>query len=170
MRKEWQEKLKFMRPKEIYGKDGLDKKWNLWGSKGVTPYGIRQGSLGDCWLLATISGLGEWPERVKKIFKRADANKGIYEVQFWDKSGPVKVVVDDKLPVKVMGPGWTPVMREKFLKLGPNGAIWPLILEKAAAKYYGTYERMDRGFSNAAYFALTGRPAKNVESKKVTWD
>jgi len=41
---------------------------SLWGSKGVRPDGIRQGMLGDCWMLAAASALGEFPDRVKKIF------------------------------------------------------------------------------------------------------
>lgn len=41
---------------------------SLWGSKGIRPAAINQGGLGDCWFLASIAALGEWPDRVKKLF------------------------------------------------------------------------------------------------------
>ena len=46
----------------------IEKSPSLWGSKGIRPAAINQGGLGDCWLLASMAAIGEWPERVKKIF------------------------------------------------------------------------------------------------------
>lgn len=41
---------------------------SLWGEKGVQPSGLRQGMLGDCWILGAAAALAEHPERLKKIF------------------------------------------------------------------------------------------------------
>jgi len=38
--------------------------FNLWGTNGVKPLAVRQGYLGDCWWLATMAALAEWPARV----------------------------------------------------------------------------------------------------------
>jgi len=56
---------------------------DIWGSKGILPAGIQQGGLGDCWWLGAASSLAEHPERIKKLFTNMDANKGIYEFEFF---------------------------------------------------------------------------------------
>jgi hypothetical protein len=53
----------FKRPSEM-----IEGEPNLWGKKGILPVGVRQGSLGDCWLLAACSALAEKPERVRRVF------------------------------------------------------------------------------------------------------
>ena len=35
---------------------------------GIDPNDIKQGMLGDCYFVASLATLAEWPERVKKIF------------------------------------------------------------------------------------------------------
>ena len=67
----------FKRPTE------LQKKPSLWGKNGVSPAGVKQGSLGDCWFLASASAIAEYPERIKKIFtNKAYPKSGIFEFNF----------------------------------------------------------------------------------------
>jgi calpain-15 len=35
---------------------------------GIDPNDIKQGMLGDCYFVAALATLAEWPDRVKKIF------------------------------------------------------------------------------------------------------
>jgi hypothetical protein len=35
-------------------------------------------------------------------------------------------------------------------------------MEKAAAKYYGTYENLDGGSADQAFYALTGMPSVRI--------
>lgn len=35
---------------------------------GIDPNDIKQGMLGDCYFVASLATLAEWPDRVKKIF------------------------------------------------------------------------------------------------------
>ena len=35
---------------------------------GISPNDVAQGSLGDCYYLAALATLAEWPHRIKKIF------------------------------------------------------------------------------------------------------
>jgi len=84
------------RPEELYPNETP----SLWGKKGVQPNGTSQGDLGDCWFLAAASALAEWPERMQHIFTNKEYSKsGIFQVTFWHMAKPVKVVVDDRLPV-----------------------------------------------------------------------
>lgn len=138
---------------------GYQKTLSLWGAKGVLPHGIVQGAVGDCWWLAGMAALAEWPTRLQQVFSRWDWQKGIYEISLWRQGKPWKFVVDDYVAS-------TPQTEESharpiFTSMGPNGAVWPMILEKAGAKFWGTFERQDMGgFFGMAYYALTGRPNK----------
>ena len=38
--------------------------------------------------------------------------------------------------------------------------IWVLLLEKAWAKIYGSYENIEAGYTREALYALTGAPTK----------
>ena len=42
---------------------------------GIDPNDIKQGMLGDCYFVAALATLAEWPERVKKIFVTSKTNK-----------------------------------------------------------------------------------------------
>lgn len=79
----------------------LVKNPSLFGSKGVKPAGTNQGSLGDCWFLASAAALAEWPERIHKIFtNKAYSKEGIFEVNLFHMGEPFKEVVDDRLPIR----------------------------------------------------------------------
>ena len=56
----------------------------LWGEKGVTNMASAQGSLGDCWMLASAVALAEYPETIKSLFKNKKySESGIFKVGFW---------------------------------------------------------------------------------------
>ena len=79
----------------------LEKSPSLWGRKGAIPDGVKQGSLNDCWVLATGAALAEKPERLMKIFsniKDYPAN-GAFKLNFYAMGRPISVVVDDYLPM-----------------------------------------------------------------------
>ena len=127
--------------------------WSLWGTGGVRPGDNYQGYIGDCWYVSTMAALGEWPDRIKSMFTNADQARGIYELKMWENGRPKKVVIDDWI---AMYSSTSPMMIGK----SSDGAIWPILVEKAGAKYYGTYERLVGGFFGDAYYSLTGRPHK----------
>ena len=55
-------KYKWLRPETIFP-DG----YNVF-NEGIAPNDIRQGALGDCYFLGTLSSLAENPERIKRLF------------------------------------------------------------------------------------------------------
>ena len=125
---------------------------DLWAQK-PRPADIRQGSLGDCWYLSTLAALAEWPDRIQNIVSRKNEGRGIYEFQFWGKGNTtLKVVIDDAVPFQYTN-------YTLFTGYGTNNTIWPMLYEKAAAKFWGTYERMTGGTFTQGYYPLTGRPS-----------
>ena len=101
---------------------------SLFGSHGVLPLGTNQGGLGDCWFLASCSALAEYAPRIEKIFTNKDYNKaGIFEVTFFHMTEPVKVVVDDQLPIREgKDPRYTSfgVKTPVNSRMSDNGAWW----------------------------------------------
>lgn len=66
----------------------------------MLPHGVNQGALGDCWALGAASALAEYPERIKAIFDNQEAStEGIYRLTLYYRGQPVKIIVDDFLPV-----------------------------------------------------------------------
>ena len=41
---------------------------------GISPNDIKQGMLGDCYFVAALASLAEWPHRVEKIFASGRTN------------------------------------------------------------------------------------------------
>jgi hypothetical protein len=71
---------------------------SLWGSR-IQPHDIRQGSLGDCYMVAVASALAEYPNRVKKLFVQNAYNKeGIFALNLYIKGRPEVITIDDQLP------------------------------------------------------------------------
>ena len=53
-------------------------------SGGIEPNDINQGSLGDCYFLAVLSSLAEFPDRIQDMFVTKTINSaGIYMVKFF---------------------------------------------------------------------------------------
>lgn len=65
----------WVRPVEMIGKEaGV---YQLFATEGepclfkrVSPRDIEQGYLGNCWLVAAMSTLAEYPDRVRSLFKQ----------------------------------------------------------------------------------------------------
>ncbi|KRX08451.1 hypothetical protein PPERSA_12932 [Pseudocohnilembus persalinus] len=125
----------------------------------ISPRDIKQGNLGDCYFLSCLSSMAEKPERILKLFITKIYNKfGVYCVKLCHNGKLKAITVDDKFPChnKYSGPA--------FSKANGN-ELWVLLLEKAYAKMYGSYSRIEGGYSQEAYFDLTGAPAYSVHTQ-----
>ena len=75
----------------------------LFGDNGVTPGDLRQGSIGNCWVMSGASAVAEVPGRIEKLFlnnsNSLNAN-GIYGVNIYALGVPHTILVDDFLPLK----------------------------------------------------------------------
>ena len=80
----------------------------------------------------------------------------------------IQVTVDDRIPIRWYGAGYTkPYL---FLNNGvsPNGAWWLVILEKAMAKLNVNYANLNLGFPGEAFRALTGMPTSYYGEERMS--
>ena len=118
----------------------------------IEPRDCVQGQLGDCWLVSALACLAEYPGAVKQvILNREKSLRGKYRVRFYDGKAKrwVVVTVDDYIPV------YKGTNKAIFMQPN-NNEFWPLIIEKAMAKFMGSYSALDGGFGTWATHALTG--------------
>ena len=128
----------------------------LFGADGPRPRDVGQGALGDCWLLSSLSVLANFPELVRRLVWAADDSgrsaAGVFAARLC-LAGEFRVVtVDDALPARRDG-------RPAFAG-ADAGALWPAIVEKAAAKLHGSYGALDSGNAAEALGLLTGLPTR----------
>jgi hypothetical protein len=80
----WQEmskvrSIEWKRVSEVF-----DDSYSLWGTNGITPHDIAQGSIGNCWYLAAAAALAEFPERLNRVVENESTNEaGIYAFHFY---------------------------------------------------------------------------------------
>ncbi|KAJ3444064.1 calpain [Anaeramoeba flamelloides] len=119
--------------------------------EGMSPEDIEQGSLGDCYLLSSISVLSLQEEKVMKIFltKQYQPEFGFFIVRFFSDDQWHKIIVDDYLPCGSNG-------RPIFARSKNNDELWVQIIEKAYAKMFGSYEAIEGGFVHLCLVNLTG--------------
>jgi len=126
---------------------------------GTDPDDVHQGKVQTDWFLAAISiiaasgGVDDAmvDELVDQLFvTKTTSQTGAYAVRFWKNSQWETVVVDD----------FFPCLDYSLKNEDHNGAavaytkgfqeIWVPILEKAYAKYYGSYSAIEEGFVHLA--------------------
>jgi len=73
----------------------------MWGETDISFHDPMQGSLGDCWIIASSSVVAQDPVRIKKIFEVESLNyAGVYAVNLHLMGIPVTITIDDYLPFK----------------------------------------------------------------------
>ncbi|CAN0437039.1 unnamed protein product [Pylaiella littoralis] len=122
-------------------------------NKGVKADDVKQGALGDCWLVAAMATLaGTMPGAIKKLFANSERSfrQGLmYRVRLFDITQDRwrTITVDDNIPTRNGNP--------IFAK--PNGKeLWVVLLEKAVAKFCGSYSNIAGGFEAWGLRVLTG--------------
>lgn len=139
---------------------------------GVSANDIMQGSLGDCYLLSAFSIVAHTrPELIKKLFhpmSRSYREDGIYSLMLYSSSGPQVITVDDKF--FAMRNSKQSLFTRLITDLKTNEReLWPLLLEKAYAKFHGNYKNIVGGNIHTALEELTNGvgTVQNLTDKEV---
>jgi hypothetical protein len=124
-----------------------------------------QGALGDCWLVSALASASEHPECIRHCFLTKEYSpRGRYVVRLWDERRRKweLVTVDDRIPCR------RGTREPLFAK--PHGAeLWTMVLEKAVAKFCGSYAALGGGFSVWAWQAMTGDPVFTLWHSSGGW-
>ncbi|KAI0180097.1 cysteine proteinase [Hypoxylon sp. FL1284] len=142
---------------------------------------VKQGALGNCWLVASLSALANVEDGIKRICVEYDTRVGIYGFVFYRDGEWIHSIVDDKL--YLTSPCWdSPSMQREILnqidrdepekvyrKTYQTGSkalffgqckdqheTWVALLEKAYAKAHGDYGSLAGGWIGEGLEDLSG--------------
>ncbi|XP_070491488.1 calpain-B-like [Chironomus tepperi] len=128
-------------------------------------FDVKQGHIGDCWFLAAVTNLTLNPQLFNRVVCRfnsfVDNYAGIFHFHFWSNDAWESVVIDDRLP--------THKNKLLFAKSTDENEFWIALLEKAFAKFKGSYKVLvDYGTICEAAEDLTGGISEKFCVKQST--
>eukprot|EP00828_Plagiopyla_frontata_P009193 TRINITY_DN14721_c0_g1_i1.p1 TRINITY_DN14721_c0_g1~~TRINITY_DN14721_c0_g1_i1.p1 ORF type:complete len:528 (+),score=81.70 TRINITY_DN14721_c0_g1_i1:96-1679(+) len=133
--------------------------------KDIVASDIQQGYLSDCYFLTAISGFANnGPEFIRKIFDKQtdeEKEKGIITTNWQINGHPTKVSVDTFVPTRTN-------KNLIFAQINNDFEFWPVILEKAWAKIYGSYGAIEYGYSDTVYRALSMAPVFHYSHDQIS--
>ena len=157
--------------------------WKFWEDpRQVNSDDIHQGGLGDCFLLASLAAVAsKEPQVLRKMIKQQQGSLAVW-IQFFD-GEPAKPVmvgpVDEQFAVYKPGTkagdkdlGGQPLFAAPA---GAQGAIWPLLIEKAYAIKFkdGSFAELNQGGKAPdAMTHITGQPTHRhfLDPKESDYD
>ncbi|KAM3137969.1 hypothetical protein pb186bvf_009864 [Paramecium bursaria] len=126
----------------------------------IEPMDIKQGELGDCYLLSSLAALAEQPIHIERLFiTKTFQENGKYELIMCIDGEMKEIILDDYFPCSNNVP--------IFSKSNGN-ELWVLLIEKAYAKVFGTYHKIESGLATNAMKDLTGAPCEFTVRKEQT--
>ncbi|KRX06827.1 hypothetical protein PPERSA_11472 [Pseudocohnilembus persalinus] len=132
---------------------------------GIDPKDIKQGALGDCYFLSSLSSLAEKPGIIKRLFKTKLVNEhGLYSIWLCINGEWKEILLDQYFPCYQNKPVFSNSVNEE---------LWVLLLEKAYAKAFGGYDKIEAGFTGEAIRDLTGAPYEYIfteEGEDKVWE
>jgi hypothetical protein len=117
---------------------------------------IQQGVLGDCYFLSATAAIAEEnPNYIERMFLLDKKDEGWYGVR-WNVNGvPTDTWVNNELPSN---------KKEKPVFSACKGSeSWVAILEKAYAKRYGAYHKIDGGMPGDVLVDMTASPIRHID-------
>ncbi len=143
---------------------------SLFGANGPTYLDVRQGEVGDCWLLSSLAEVATRdPADIRNMFTTDGttvvngATVSLYNVRFYNKAGVAEyVTVDTELP-----------SGGAYYDQPQNGVLWVALAEKAYAEANGagfvttsslgsgSYAALNDGDPSWALQAITGKSASD---------
>lgn len=138
------------------------------GGPAVDPTDLEQGYLGDCWMIASLGAIAQQRPDLIESMIRENAN-GTYTVTLHDGDRTVQVTVTPDLPTVDGNPIFVDNPSPSDAGEGVH-ELWPQILEKAAAQYYGDYTDLEGDWPSKALELFTGAPTTTYDEGWLPWD
>lgn len=140
-------------------------KATMFGDKNqVLPTDMDQGTLGDCYFIASCAALAEWEPRVRKVFvTQTYTQEGIVVARGMQLGIQQDIYMDDFLPFKKNKTNLI------FDELPTTNSLWGPFIEKLWAKVNGNYERLNGGGGAEVYQFLFGLPTTTYSRGTANW-
>ncbi|KAL3315499.1 calpain 2, (m II) large subunit [Cichlidogyrus casuarinus] len=137
--------VKWLRPGEIVSRPEFI-------IDGASRFDVKQGTLGDCWLLAAVACISMNPNLMSQILPSDQSFSsgycGAFRFRFWHFGEWREIVVDDRLP--------TTNGSLIYLHSADRNEFWSALMEKAYAKLNGCYQNLKGGTTSEALEDFTG--------------
>jgi calpain-15 len=106
----------------------------------LEPKDIKQGNIGDCYFLSAVAAIvQEYPELVYRLFVLEKNPSHMFGVKLFIDGAWITITLDGCFPINYYG---------KFCGAQPHyNEIWVMLLEKAWAKVYKSYENIVAGYN-----------------------
>lgn len=134
--------IELRRPEEIFGEN-----YRLF-NKQIEVNDNFQGGIGNCYLISTLAALAKYPPVIFNIFHKINRIKGYYEIKIKSNDKWYLVIIDDLLPVNKKTGSFV------FSDTNTN-EIWTLLIEKAWAKFLGSYSKIESGSPFIVFSSFT---------------
>ena len=133
---------------------------------------VIQGRLADRWLLSALAALKSHPSALGRVFcqdilderlRSALKFRGIYCVRLRFELHWYFMILDQRFPYPLPPKDGGPSSSRRLL-FGSNedvGELWVALAEKAFAKRYGGYDRLERGSIQSALWSLSGQSIRS---------
>ena len=117
---------------------------------GPAPKDVKQGILGDCWVLGSVVLLSMHQELLRNLLVHDGLEHGFAVFQFFKNGKWQYVIIDTRIPFNSTSK--TPL----YGHCDDPNEFWVPLMEKAYAKLHGSYEALNGGSMARAMVDLTG--------------
>jgi len=123
---------------------------------GIKPGDVKQGTLGDCWLLGAFTVLSTHPELLQNLIVKDCIKYGFAVFQFFKNGEWKQVLVDTRIPYNRDN------KQPLYGHCSDPTEVWVPLMEKAYAKLHGCYEALNGGSMAEALVDLTGGVSEKI--------
>ena len=142
------DELNTLYPNSMKAKDLFENPTLTWN---IAPSNLKQGQLGDCYILGSMAVIASNPPNIKRLLE----DKGESAEVWLCDSGCWRLVrLKKTFPVNGSKP---------IFATSKDNCIWQMVLEKAFASLYKGYDRLELGHSSVALRELTGCATEYIE-------
>jgi len=151
--------------------DEKDSEFGVSAKKEYKSDHIKQGKLGDCYFLTSLSLMAQRPGLIQRLVVTPHQNdSGIYKIRFCHDGRWKVITIDDKLPFIKHHTGVNLVKNAQPVVDNKVKVMWVPLLEKAWSKLHGSYETIEAGLVRETLFDLTGAPTASWCTRKESFD
>ena len=147
--------VEWKRPHEIFQGEGPP----MMMKDGFSPGDVKQGELGDCWLLGAFLCLATNPELLKNLIYHDGIEYGYGVFRFFKNGEWQFVVIDTRIP-------YSPSTKEPlYARCVDPQEFWVPLIEKAYAKLHKKYELLNGGKMGEGMVDISGGVSEKYNLK-----